>query len=529
MVVKILSSAGTFSGVEYNENKVNAGSAYLLGMENFGLIDADAKTRSVHELQQYFKAWSTDVRGMISKPQFHVAISCKGREYNAEQLKCIAEQYIEKMGYKENPYLIYFHSDTANNHIHIVTSRVNEYGLKVNDSFERRRSQTAMSEILGLDTGRQVSDEVNKAMTYNFSSEAQFKMILEGKGITVNAKGDQYQFIRAGGVAYEIDKQLVADKIKLYQDPAARIAQLKALFAKYKPALTAEKFADLMKEKFSVEIAFHTAKEKEAPYGYSIIDHAKRQVLKGSQVMKLSDLLTLAPRPDMLKAGAELISSLAEDQQLRYRDFKGKLSKLGFELNPAGQVKLSGEDNISFNISKERMKQVMYNDRLSEAQKFTINTAAESEIIRKVMHLKKEHTPLPGHQGTGTKPGPEQEQARAVLSDKLNSLLATGKELGDIAKENNYTYARNAGEVYLVDQKNYALHNMAGLTNHKLDFSGAQVIDTDRPGREMAPSGIEQSTGTFAEFAGQLLAILEAGVDESEKQEQNKKRKRRME
>jgi len=528
MVVKILSSTGNFSGVEYNESKVSLGTAELLAAENFGLLEfgGGAMGMPIHEYQQYFKAWSTNERGMIEKPQFHVAISCKGREYNTEELKLIAEQYLEKMGYKNNPYLMYFHSDTANNHIHIVSSRVNENGLKINDSFEYRRSQTAMSEILGQGQELDSAEQVNKALTYNFSSEAQFKMILEGKGVGVKEKDGQYLFISAGVVIHEMPKNLIEEKIKAYQEPTARIKHLKALFAKYKPALTPEKFSEFMKDKFGVDVVFHTAKGKDTPYGYSIIDHSKAQVLKGSQVMKLSDLLTLAPQADRLKAGTELIASLAESEQLKYRDFKAQLSKLGFELDKTGSVKLTGEEKISFSISKDRLRQLMYNDRLFEAQKFTINTAAESDIIRKVMYLKKEHAPLPGHQGVGATTAPE--QAKMMLSDKLSSLLATGKDLRDIGRENNYIYAKNAREVFLIDQKNYALYKMADLTNHKLDFSGIQIVDTDRPHRELAPSTIEYNTGTFAEIASQLFNILEAGTEESEKQEQTNKRKRKF-
>jgi len=524
MVVKILSSAGSFSGIEYNESKVSIGTAKLMAAENLGLLELSGGSfnRGVQEYQQFFKAWSSSERGKANNPQFHVAISCKGREYNAEELKAIAEQYLEKMGYKNNPYLIYFHSDTANNHVHIVSSRVNEAGLKIKDSFERRRSQTAIKEILELDAGSKVNDLVKEAMNYNFSSEAQFKLVLEGNGITVRQKDNNYQFIKAGVVGHEISKDQVDNKIKSYREPEERIKQLKALFTKYKPALTPDKFSDFMKNKFGIELIFHQAKGKETPYGYSILDHAKGQVLKGSQVMPLASLLSLATRTDRLAAGGELITTLAEDEKLRYRDFKSQLGKLGFDLNSTGQVKISGEEQVSFTISKDRVKQLMYNDRHFEANKFTVKTPAESEIIGRVMGLKKPDFPSVAQDLDRS----HFERDQVIISDKLNSLLSTGKNIGEIAKENNYAFAKNAGEVYLIDQKNHAIYRMADLSANKIDYTSAQVVDTDRLRPGLTSASIEHSSGSFGELAAQLLRIMEPSTEQ--KEEPNQKKKRRI-
>ena len=46
-----------------------------------------------------------------------------------------------------------------------------------------------------------------------------------------------------------------------------------------------------MKEKFGVELIFHRANGHETSYGYTVIDHATKQVFKGSDILKLSELL----------------------------------------------------------------------------------------------------------------------------------------------------------------------------------------------------------------------------------------------
>ena len=44
-------------------------------------------------------------------------ISTKFQEHSKEQLTAIAEDFMQEMGYKEQPYLIVFHKDTENNHV----------------------------------------------------------------------------------------------------------------------------------------------------------------------------------------------------------------------------------------------------------------------------------------------------------------------------------------------------------------------------------------------------------------------------
>jgi len=102
--------------------------------------------------------------------------------------------------------------------------------------------------------------------------------------------------------------------------------------------------------------------------------------------------------------------------------------------------------------------------------------------------------------------------------------LATGKELVDIAKESNYAFAKNRGEVYLVDQKNYVLYLMAELTSAKLNYDGINIIDADKP--IYLGSRMEQSSGSFSEVATDLISLLDSG--DQHEQENKRKNKRRI-
>lgn len=638
MIVKILSSGSSFSGIKYNENKVSTGSADLLAAENFGLLELDNAAIQRGEYLQFLKEWSTKPDGgMIANPQFHVAISCEGREYEADELKDIAQQYLDKMGYADNPYLIYFHSDTANNHVHIVSSRVGADGLKIDDSFERTRSQAAIKEILKEDVGYEMNSHVETALKYSFSTEAQFRMLLEMEGVEIRENESKYKLYKYYGLIQELSKDAIAKRVEQYEAPEQRIKQIKALFQKYKPGLEPDKFADFMKEKFGVELIFHKAEGKDTPYGYTVIDHAKNHVLKGSQIMKLSNLLAVAPRAETLKAGGELIKTLAGQEQLTYRDFKSQLSKVGLDVNPSGKVKIKGEEKASFTISKERIKQLMYNDRFSEAQKYTVSNQAEAEVLSKIFSLKKEDVEKLGQsqpEGKPQKLRPEvkagelldfgaapyhnnanngdsyfakiktakgeltlwgkdleraieeggakigdkvgiehlgkqqvtvttkvkdsegnlvekdiqaerntwelkplddshyqrkltQQEQQQITSDKLNSKLAAGKDLEEIAKQDNYTYAKKGGEVYLIDRENHNIYNMKELTDRKLDYTRANVIDLDRAARPEFKQDMELTHGSLADVAVSLLYLLQANSYGTEGERKKRAREER--
>ena len=58
-----------------------------------------------------------------------------------EQLVQVAREYMEALGYGNQPYIVFKHSDIAREHIHIVSLRVDSRGQKINDKFEKRRSK----------------------------------------------------------------------------------------------------------------------------------------------------------------------------------------------------------------------------------------------------------------------------------------------------------------------------------------------------------------------------------------------------
>jgi hypothetical protein len=54
---------------------------------------------------------------------------------------------MQKMGYGDQPFIVYLHEDIERRHIHIVSSRVDENGTKIDGNFERRRSMNVCREL----------------------------------------------------------------------------------------------------------------------------------------------------------------------------------------------------------------------------------------------------------------------------------------------------------------------------------------------------------------------------------------------
>ncbi len=98
MIATILPSSTTFHAVDYNERKVSEGVAELLEIKGFDLID---QQYTPDDLKQQLLNYTYQYNERIKKPQFHLAISCRGDEYTYEQLLDIAHRYLKEMGYGE--------------------------------------------------------------------------------------------------------------------------------------------------------------------------------------------------------------------------------------------------------------------------------------------------------------------------------------------------------------------------------------------------------------------------------------------
>ena len=184
MIVKILGSASSeFHGVQYNDKKVEKGTGELMQMKNFpSFINENS---SQQEVRDYFKSVSKNEK--VKKPQFHAVISTKFREHSKEELAKIAEDFMQEMKYGNQPFIVVFHNDTENNHVHIVSTRVDKKsGKKINDSYEKLKAQKALSNVLEKRFGIDNEKRIDELLQYKFGSLKQLETLLTRNGYKLN-------------------------------------------------------------------------------------------------------------------------------------------------------------------------------------------------------------------------------------------------------------------------------------------------------------------------------------------------------
>lgn len=311
MIVKILRPSATFKGIGYNTDKIESEKGELMKVENFGALQALEHLKP-RDYVNYLEARSA-TSARIKYPQFHAVLSCRGKSHTKEQLTELATNWLKGMGYEKQPYMLVFHKDTSNNHIHIVSTRIDEDGKKINDSYEKIRAYQVLNQLMDLNEKKQIDKDIERALSYNFSTRPQFMMLLECQGYSLQLDGDRYKISKYGVEQGTVDLALVDARRKTYKKDIDRLAQLRAMVEKYskirsptvvpvsKPApkgMIAKPTgytSDLAKElsaKLGIQILFH-GQPGMPPYGYTVIDHSlkHRSVYKGGELMPLEKLI----------------------------------------------------------------------------------------------------------------------------------------------------------------------------------------------------------------------------------------------
>lgn len=140
MVANIRTGATVGGAIRYNEEKVNRGQAEVL-FWNRMLDPFDTTGRMSHErcmasLEPFLQA-----NRRTTNTVFHVSLNPSPEDrLTDEQLGEIAREYMVRMGYGEQPYIVFKHRDIAREHLHIVSLRIDKEGRKLPHDFEARRS-----------------------------------------------------------------------------------------------------------------------------------------------------------------------------------------------------------------------------------------------------------------------------------------------------------------------------------------------------------------------------------------------------
>jgi hypothetical protein len=145
MVAKINVGSSLFGSLAYNQHKIDQEKGHVL-CSNKMTENRDGNF-NIHTCMADFE--NQLPKGIkTEKPIIHISLNPHPDDkLTNEQLSAIAQEYMEKLGYGNQPYMVYKHEDIGRHHLHIVSLRVDETGKKINDKFEYRRSKDITREL----------------------------------------------------------------------------------------------------------------------------------------------------------------------------------------------------------------------------------------------------------------------------------------------------------------------------------------------------------------------------------------------
>ena len=141
----------------YNFRKVDRDQADILLS---GQLSADGRLtakRVFREMTAYIPS-GTRTKNIV----FHASINPRPDEpLSDDRLRTIAHEYLCRLGYGDQPFIVFKHRDIAREHIHLVSTRVRHNGSKIRDTMEHVRSTRIMrslEEQFGLLPSRKKED-----------------------------------------------------------------------------------------------------------------------------------------------------------------------------------------------------------------------------------------------------------------------------------------------------------------------------------------------------------------------------------
>ena len=339
MVTKISLGKSLYGALAYNGEKINKEQGRLLATNR--IFNDGSGTVDIAKAMEGFLAFMpATVR--TEKPVLHISINPHPDDVLTDtELQEIAREYLDRLGYGNQPYMVYKHEDIDRHHLHIVSVNVDEQGRRLNRDFIHRRSRRITSELekkYGLhpadhrqhrtdnplrpvdtsqgDVRRQVSNVVKAVMSgYRFQTMGEYRALLSLYNVTVeeahgivngreyhglvyfslslsnpsatgdagNRTGTPFKASRIGkSVSYEaVQRRFEFSKGQIRDKRLAEITR-KTVAAVLARTYRREEFVALLKAK-GVDVVFRHTDEGRI-YGAIFIDHRTGCVRNGSRL-----------------------------------------------------------------------------------------------------------------------------------------------------------------------------------------------------------------------------------------------------
>lgn len=328
MVAKISIGSSLYGALAYNSEKINKEEGRLLGANKI-ILPADGQI-DIGRIAENFREFMP-MMGRTKKPVLHISLNPHPDDKLTDQdFEILAREYLEKLGFGEQPFIIYKHEDIDRHHIHIVTVNVNEQGKRLNQDFLFRRSKkitTEMEEKYNLhkaqrekitpdmpirkvdpssDIKRQVANTVKMVgMRYKFQTLGEYNAVLSLYNIRCEQTDGRVNGREYHGLVYfatDDEGKVVANPFKASR--LGKFASRTAIDSRFEKAKdkidvapTRSRVADVLTR--ATDQADFTSKLKDCGidvvfrytdegriYGVTFIDHNTMTVLNGSRLGK---------------------------------------------------------------------------------------------------------------------------------------------------------------------------------------------------------------------------------------------------
>lgn len=337
MIAKINHIESLYAAVAYNRQKVDGGMARVIGGNRMIGGAEETPDRSMRLTLLAFDNHLAANRN-TEKPVLHISLNpAPDDKLSEKQFASLAKDYMERMGYGDQPYVVYLHEDTGRQHIHIVSVCIDDDGVKIDGSYEWRRSMKAcreLEQIYGLknigdkeqnlsgvylkkadlargDVKRQISNIVKSAAAdYRFQTFGEWSALLSCFNVEAKQVKGEHNGIPYNGVIYcvtddkgnAIGVPLKSSLIgKKYGHEGLNDLMVKNTddykAGKWSPKIDAEislatrncagdraKFTAALESK-GIGVVFRENAEGRI-YGATFIDHNTREVYNGSRLGK---------------------------------------------------------------------------------------------------------------------------------------------------------------------------------------------------------------------------------------------------
>lgn len=145
MIAKIGRSANLYGALAYNNLKVEKENGQILFANK--IIEMPNGVYSVAQLTQSFEPYLIANRN-TEKHTLHISLNPDPKDQVTDgKFREMAQEYMKEMGYGEQPFVVFKHTDIDRSHIHIVSVCVDENGKKISDKFEKMRSMNVCREL----------------------------------------------------------------------------------------------------------------------------------------------------------------------------------------------------------------------------------------------------------------------------------------------------------------------------------------------------------------------------------------------